>query len=146
MNGLKFSTRSKYGLNAMLHLAVSGAGPVSIKDISEAQSISEAYLEQIFIPLKKAGLIQSVRGSQGGYSLADRPENISIGTIIRTLDGPIAPADCVGEESAGCARGDACPGKLIWEKLSRSINNVIDSFSLADVLEEYNARDRKESC
>ncbi len=141
---MKFSTRSKYGLNAMLHLALcGGTSPVSIKDISEAQSISEAYLEQLFIPLKKGGFIQSVRGAQGGYTLADRPENISVGDIIRTLDGPIAPADCVGETSVGCVRGDECPGKLVWEKLSRSINDVIDSFTLADVLEEYQTKDRK---
>ncbi len=141
---MKFSTRSKYGLNAMFELGLRyGEGPVSIKDISESQQIPEAYLEQLFIPLKKAGLIVAARGAQGGYSLNSEPKDISVGQLIRTLEGPIAPTDCL-EEDGCCERDSVCPGKLIWEKIYKSMNDVIDSLTLADILEEYTLRNKGE--
>lgn len=140
---MKFSTRSKYGINAMFELARRyGGGPVSIKDICDSQQIPEAYLEQLFMPLKKAGLILAARGAQGGYTLAMEPKGISIGAILRTLEGPIAPTNCLDDEGGGCDRGNACPGKIIWEKIYGSINDVIDSLSLADILEEYEVRNK----
>lgn len=139
---MKFSTRSKYGVNAMFELARRhGEGPASIKDISESQHIPEAYLEQLFMPLKKAGLIVAARGAQGGYTLKSEPANVSVGFILRTLEGPIAPADCL-EEDGGCERGNACPGRIIWEKIFKSVNDVIDSLTLQDILEEYEIRNK----
>lgn len=137
---MKLSTRSKYGLNAMFELAQKyGQKPASVKEISESQQIPEAYLEQLFMPLKKAGLITSSRGAQGGYMLSDEPGTISIGSIIRALEGPISLADCVEDEGGCCERGSTCPGKIIWDKINKSINCVIDSLSLQDILEEYEA-------
>jgi Rrf2 family transcriptional regulator, cysteine metabolism repressor len=139
---MKFSTRSKYGLNAMVELALrNGGAPASIKDISESQQIPEAYLEQLFMPLKKAGLVSASRGSQGGYTLAGEPKDISVGQVIRTLEGPVAPTDCL-EEGGCCERGNECPGRIIWEKVYKSLNDVIDSLSLQDILEEYDQRNK----
>jgi Rrf2 family protein len=139
---MKFSTRSKYGLNAMFELALRhGGSPASIKDISEAQQIPEAYLEQLFIPLKKAGLVISSRGAQGGYTLAEEPQDVFVGQVIRVLDGPVAPTDCL-DEGGVCARGGDCPGRIIWEKVYKSLNDVIDSLSLQDILEEYTERNK----
>lgn len=139
---MKFSTRSRYGINAMFELARRhGGSPVSVKDISESQQIPEAYLEQIFMPLKKAGLIQSSRGAQGGYSLAADPKDVSVGAILRTLEGQMAPADCL-EEDGGCDRGCACAGRIIWEKIYDSINGVIDSLTMADIVGEYERRNK----
>jgi Rrf2 family cysteine metabolism transcriptional repressor len=140
---MKFSTRSKYGLNAMVELALrQGSGPASIKDISETQKIPEAYLEQLFMPLKKAGLVSASRGAQGGYELAGEPKNVFVGQVIRILDGPIAPTDCLDEEGGGCARGNECPGRIIWEKIYKSLNDVIDKLSLQDILDEYAQRNK----
>lgn len=143
---MKFSTRSRYGINAMFELARRfGEGPASVKDISESQQIPEAYLEQLFMPLKKAGLIVAARGAQGGYTLASDPTEISVGAILRTLEGPLAPTDCLDEDGGGCERGSACPGRIIWEKIYGSINGVIDSLTLADILGEYQLRNRGEN-
>ncbi len=140
---MKFSTRSKYGLNAMFELARRhGGNPVSVKDISEAQSIPEAYLEQLFMSLKKAGLITASRGAQGGYTLAGDPASISVGEILRTLEGPLAPTDCLDDVGGGCERGNACPGRIIWEKIYSSINDVINSLTLADIMGEYDMRNK----
>ncbi len=140
---MKFSTRSKYGLNAMFELARKyGGGPVSVKDISEAQSIPEAYLEQLFMGLKKAGLITASRGAQGGYTLAAEPAAISVGAILRTLEGPLAPADCLEDDGGGCERGNTCPGRIIWEKIYSSINDVVNTLTLADIMGEYDMRNK----
>lgn len=142
---MKFSTRSKYGLNAMFELARRyGGGPVSVKDISESQHIPEAYLEQLFMGLKKAGHITAARGAQGGYSLAAEPSMLSVGAILRTLEGPLAPTDCLDDEGGGCERGSACPGRIIWEKIYGSINDVINSLTLADIMDEYEIRNKGE--
>jgi Rrf2 family protein len=128
----------------MFELAVRyGSGPVSIKDIAESQQISEAYLEQLFMPLKKAGLVSASRGAQGGYTLSANPKEVSVGQVIRTLDGPVAPTECL-DEGGVCERGGACPGRIIWEKVYKSLNDVIDSLSLQDILEEYKARNKGE--
>jgi Rrf2 family transcriptional regulator, cysteine metabolism repressor len=143
VKAMKFSTRSKYGLNAMFELARKyGSGPVSVKDISELQQIPEAYLEQLFMPLKKAGIINAARGAQGGYTLSGEPASISVGSIIRALEGPISIADCLEDDGGGCERGNTCPGKIIWEKIYKSINGVIDSLTLADILGEYELRNK----
>ena len=93
---MKLSTRGRYGLRAMLDIAINqGDGPTTLPSISERQGISVGYLEQLMVPLKKEGLIRSVRGAQGGYLLAREPEKITVGDIIRALEGPIAPVACV---------------------------------------------------
>ena len=136
---MKLSTKGRYGLKAMLDLAVHNAeGQVVLKSIAERQGISENYLEQLFAALKKAKLVKSLRGSQGGYTLGDNPENISVGDILRALEGSLAPVECVAEDSPSvCSRFDCCVTKGIWEKIRDSINSVIDSTSLASLMEEY---------
>lgn len=143
---MKLSTRSRYGMNAMFELALRhGSGPASIKDISETQHIPEAYLEQLFIPLKKAGLILSARGAQGGYTLARDPKDISIGAILRTLEGSILPVECLDDEGGSCCeRGGTCAGRIIWEKLHTSITSVVDALTLKDILQEYDTRNKGE--
>lgn len=140
---MKFSTRSKYGLNAMVELALRhGSGPASIRDIAESQKLPDAYLEQLFIPLKKAGLVSASRGAQGGYELAGEPGEVFVGQVLRALDGPLAPTECLDEEGGGCARGNECPGRIIWEKIYKSLNDVIDALTLQDILEEYEQRNK----
>jgi Rrf2 family protein len=133
---MKLSTKGRYGVKAMVDLAINQRDtPVSIKSISERQNISEYYLEQLFLPLRKANLIKSTRGAQGGYVLNMPPEEITIGQIIYVLEGPIEISDCV--EGVSCSNGDCCATRLLWEKIKKSIDDVLDSTTLQDILNDY---------
>ncbi|HPD01045.1 MAG TPA: Rrf2 family transcriptional regulator [Acetivibrio sp.] len=136
---MKLTTKGRYGVKAMLDLALQSNGePVSLKSIAERQYISENYLEQLFAILKKSGLVKSVRGAQGGYLLVQSPENVTIGSILRSLEGSLAPVDCVLEEDpVKCDRFDSCIIKLLWEKIRDGLNSVVDSITLADLVDMY---------
>ncbi len=135
---MKLSTRGRYGLRAMLEMALSmNEGPVVLRTIAERQGISERYLEQLLIPLKKAGLIKSIRGSQGGYVLKRDPRNITVGDIIRVLEGPIAPVECVNEaDPEECKRAGYCVTRKIWSEVRDSIIKVLESYTLEDLVVE----------
>ncbi len=137
---MKLSTKGRYGLKAMLDLAVhNNEGHVALKSIAERQQLSENYLEQLFAALKKAKLVKSVRGSQGGYSLGDRPEKITVGDILRTLEGSMAPTDCVSENCGihDCGNADFCVTRGVWEKIRDGINSVIDNITLQELVDDY---------
>lgn len=135
---MKLSTKGRYGLRAMLNLALHrDEGPTAVYLVAEEEGISDRYLEQIMTSLKRAGLIKSVRGPQGGYVLTRDPGEITVGQIIRALEGPIAPVDCVSEEyPEECDRADHCVTRLLWAKVRDSIAGVLDSYSLQDLVEE----------
>ncbi len=136
---MKLSTKGRYGLKAMFELALHyGEGPVPLKNIAESQGISEHYLEQLIAVLRKNGLTSSVRGAQGGYLLNNSPKNITVGDVIRALEGDIAPADCVLDENIGkCIKEDFCVTKNVWIKIKNSINEVIDSITLQDMVDDF---------
>ncbi len=135
---MRLSTRGHYGLKAMFDLALHyGAGPVSLKSVAERQNISGYYLEQLMAALRKGGLVKSVRGAQGGYVLARPPDEINVGDVIRILEGPIAPVECVSElKVAECDQADRCITRTVWEKVRDGIARVMDSISLADMCRE----------
>lgn len=140
---MKLSTKGRYGVMAMVDLAMnSQGGPVSLKAVADRQGLSESYLEQLAGPLRKAGLITGVRGAQGGYTLAREAGQITVGDIIRVLEGPIAPVDCASE-SAGpyqhCANSQGCVARSVWVKLRDSITKALDSVTLADLATEARA-------
>jgi len=132
---LKISTKGHYGVQAMFDLAQHyGQGPISLKSIAERQSLSEHYLEQLIAGLRKAGLVKSVRGAQGGYILARDPDDIKVGDIVRVLEGPIAPVECVNDDDPEqCMKSEFCITRNVWEKVKESIEEVLDSISLADM-------------
>lgn len=132
------STKGRYGLKMMYEFALNyGKGPMSLKEVALKQQLSETYLEQLIAHLKKAGLVTSVRGAQGGYELIRKPETITVGEIIRVLEGPLAPSDCVLDDEPECIRAEYCVTRLIWEKIMDSINNVVDSITLNDMVNDY---------
>lgn len=135
---MKLSTKGRYGLRAMLELAFNAEeGPRTNHVIAERQEISERYLEQMLIPLKQSGLIKSLRGSQGGYVLGRAPQDISVGDILRVLEGPLGPVDCVSEQNPDdCKRADICVTRIIWAKVRDCISEVLDSYSLLDLVKE----------
>jgi len=132
---VKLSTKGRYGLRAMIDMAQSTEeGPIATHSIAGRQGISERYLEQLMIPLKRAGLVKSIRGFQGGYMLVKKPEDITAGEIIRALEGPIAPVECVSEVNPeACQRYEHCVTRVLWAKVRDAITEVLDSYSLADL-------------
>ncbi|OHW63014.1 HTH-type transcriptional regulator CymR [Andreesenia angusta] len=137
---MKLSTKGRYGLKAMFELALHyGEGPIPLKNIAEVQEISEHYLEQLIAVLKKNGLVSSVRGAQGGYMLIDSPRKITVGNVIRALEGDLAPVDCINDTAGNkCSKENRCVTRMVWEKINDSINSVIDSITLEDMIEEHN--------
>jgi len=135
---LKISTKGHYGVQAMFDLAQHyGEGPISLKSVAERQDLSEHYLEQLIAGLRKAGLVRSVRGAQGGYILAREPADIKVGDIIRVLEGPIAPVECVNDEDREqCMKAEYCITRNVWEKVRNSIEEVLDSITLEDMVKE----------
>jgi Rrf2 family protein len=131
---VRLSTRGRYGLKAMIDLAMhAGGGPVPLKSVAERQGISEHYLEQLMASLRKAGLVASVRGAQGGYGLGREAEQITAGDIIRALEGPIAPVECVEEGAAPCDRVEQCVTYTVWRKLRDAMVGALDSMTLGEL-------------
>ena len=139
---MRLTTKGRYGLRAMFELAKDyGMGPIPIKAISERQHLSTHYLEQLLAKLRKNGLIQSVRGPGGGYVLAKKPANISIGDIVRSLEGPVAMAKCIDASlmQPACEHIDDCVVRLTWKRISSRIEEVLDGISLEDLKGEVHS-------
>ncbi|WP_437130444.1 RrF2 family transcriptional regulator [Peptostreptococcus russellii] len=134
---MKLSTKGKYGLKAMFELALSSNGePISLKHIAKEQGISDQYLEQIFSLLKKAGLVKSVRGAQGGYYISKDLNEITVADILRVLEGDMAFTECLLDEDA-CENFDSCSTRYVWAKIKESIEEVTQSISLQDMIDDY---------
>lgn len=132
---MKLSTRSRYGLRALIDLAFHyNDGPVPLREVAERQNLPENYLEHLMAALRRGGIIKSVRGPSGGYYLNRAPQDITLGDIFRLLEGPIAPAECSASSEGTCSSPSDCFVFSLWQELSDEINNVFDSKTLADVL------------
>lgn len=135
---MKLSTKGRYGLQAMVDLGVYSKDKcVSLKSIADRLSISENYLEQLMALLRKNNLVISVRGAQGGYKLAKAPNEMTIGEILRALEGSLAPTECTGNEHTVCHHNDKCVTRAVWEKIRDSINEVVDNITLDQLMEDY---------
>lgn len=132
---MKISTKGKYGLEALLDLTLHSDGTqMNIKTIAERQGISEKYLEQIFGTLKKQGIIRSRRGAQGGYYLADTPDNITVRQVLTALEGPLSPVSCVSDgRHANCERYDFCVTRRFWQGMADELNQVTEAVTLSDL-------------
>lgn len=136
---MKISTKGRYGMRLMLFLAVNYKnGHIPLKEIARNQDLSEKYLEQIINPLTKAGFVHSFRGAQGGYALTKDPAEITVGSILRILEGSLSPVDCV--ESSTCEKADTCTSISLWKKIKDAVDNVVDHVTLADLVTEYNEK------
>jgi len=134
---MKVSTRGEYGVRAMVALAKHvGDRPVSIGVISKESAVPYAYLEQLIVPLRKAGLVESKRGAHGGYTLSRSADQIRVGEVYRAMEGPVAPMDCVSENAADqtCPLIPGCQTRPVWIKVRDSIIDAIDSITLADLI------------
>lgn len=138
---MKLSTKGRYGLRALIDLAqYSEVEPVSISCIAERQNLSERYLEQLMSLLKKAGLVRSIRGAGGGYVLAKDAGEISVGDVLRALEGTLEPVECAGygpgDSGGECAASGGCVTKYVWKRINESINQTVDEIKLDILVEE----------
>lgn len=135
---MKLSTKGRYGLRALIDLAeYSEVEPVSISSIAERQNLSERYLEQLMSLLKKAGLVKSIRGAGGGYVLARDMKDISVGDVLRALEGSLEPVECTGfSQEEECAASGGCVTKYVWKRINESINKTVDEIKLDTLVEE----------
>jgi Rrf2 family cysteine metabolism transcriptional repressor len=143
---MKLSTKGKYGVKALFEMAMhEGGGPLSLKAIAERQGLSEHYLEQLAAPLRKAGLINSIRGAQGGYVLSRPASQITVGDVIRVLEGPIGFTDCAAEGEPAPDSPLDCVVHGVWERVTRQIVDVIDSITLNDLVEQARTEQAKQN-
>lgn len=131
---MKISTRGRYALIFMVNIITKeDQQPVSIKEVAKKHDVSDKYLEQLVTPLVKSGLVKSVRGVNGGYFLKRKPEEYTVGEILRVVEGDLAPAPCVEKNAFPCKRKTVCANVVLWEKLNDAINSVVDNITLADM-------------
>ena len=135
---MKLSTKGRYGLRAMIDLAdYAEEVPQSITNIAMRQAISDSYLEQLMAKLKKAGLVKSIRGAQGGYVLAKNSKDISVGDILRALEGDLTPVKCSElDGQSECSGSDCCVTKNVWKRINDSIQTAVDSIPLSELVED----------
>jgi Rrf2 family protein len=135
---MRLSAKVEYGVRAMAVLAFyHQSGPVPLREIAGQEGISLNFLEQIFPELRRFGLVTSVRGSKGGYLLSHPPDQIKIGDIVRAVEGPITPVNCLSEKEGDpcCHRREDCLTRQVWEKLRDKINDVLDDVSLDELVD-----------
>ena len=145
---MRLSTKTRYGLRILLQIALDCEGrrnsSVKGKTIAEKQDISEAYLEQIMIPLKSEGFVRTVRGCHGGYALNRTPEQVSILNLIELFEGRVQLVKCLGNEDGDCPRIDICPTSSVWTKLSEDIRKLAGKITLQSIVEEAKSKGNPE--
>lgn len=134
---MKISARGRYAIRLMLDIAQHSNGDnVSLKDVAKRQNISLKYLEQIVNVLSKAGFLRSHRGAQGGYKMIRRPEEYTIGDILRVTEGEMAPVSCLEDKENRCPRVNECPTIKLWTGLYNAVNTYLDSTTIADLVKD----------
>jgi Rrf2 family protein len=140
---MRISTKGRYSLAALLYLATLPKDKyANTKEIAEAACTTEGYIEQLFIHLRKIGVIEGIRGRNGGYALAKSSERIYVGEILRTCEGSLKPSVCV--DAHACPDEKKCTSRSTWNSLYRAINKCIDGISLQDLAEDYKAHENPE--
>lgn len=132
---MKVSTKGRYALRLMLGLALEEDKMVKLKDVAARQEISVKYLEQIISVLQKCGYVKSMRGPGGGYTLAKKPGEYTVGMILRQIEGNLAPVSCLEEKENSCSRSESCVTLRLWQMLYDAINGVVDQVTLGDLVE-----------
>lgn len=131
---MKISTKGRYALRMMLEFGLHPDTCTKISQVAKSQQISDKYLEQIVTILSRAGYVRSVRGAQGGYLLARKPEEYTVGMILRLTEGSLAPVSCLEDKVNQCPRASSCTTLGVWQKLDEAINEVVDHITLADLI------------
>jgi len=142
---MKLSTRGRYGLRALLDLAVhQGEGMVLLKDIARRQEVSLPYLEHLITPLIAGGLVKSTRGARGGVLLVKPPAEVKLTEVVQLLEGSIAPVDCVNDPRV-CSRSASCVTRDVWMQIMDAMIQVLDSTTLQDLVERQRQKEQTET-
>ena len=138
---MRVSTRARYGINAVFELAKHyGGDTIAIKTISQRQNIPMQYLEQLIVKLRKTGIVTSMRGAKGGYTLAKNPEEITAWDVIVCLEGDFAPIHCKHYKDKGCEHEEDCAGKFIWTKVNCAVMEAVENITFADLLKDFKGK------
>ena len=143
---MKISKKGQYALISVVDLALHGErNQQSIADVAEREDIDPRYLGQIFFTLKNAGIISSVRGKNGGYFLDKAPSKVTAGEVVRAIEGDLAPTICSSEaqETFDCDAYDDCHTRALWQTLAHEINDTLDSFTIAQLADEYTKENKQ---
>ena len=144
---MKISTKGRYALRMLADLAVhQEEGFISLKDIAERQNISKKYLEQIVPMLNKAGILRTNRGNRGGYNLASKPEELTVGDVLRATEGSLAPVACLDYDPIECPRADECDTLFVWQGLFRTVNEYLDGITLRDIIDRMISKNGNDYC
>ena len=147
MVNMKLSTRSRYGLKAVIDLAVRyGSGPVSLPTLAGEQGVSEGYLEQLLRELKKGNVVDTVRGAQGGYELTCPPAELSVQRVLTLLEGSTAVVDCVSAEDHACNSACTCSARPLFLKLQNRINDVLEQTTIQELADDYIEQLKRGGC
>ena len=131
------STKGRYALRVMVHFARRGGEDfVPLKEIAEAEGISQKYLESIMSTLSKAGFVDAVHGKGGGYRLNRSPEAYTVGAILKLTEGGLTAVSCTTQGAAACARSECCQAKPMWDKLDKTIDDFFEGITIADLLKD----------
>jgi Rrf2 family protein len=140
---MRISTKGRYSLEALLYMALLPDGDyTSTRSIAENTGISDGYLEQLFIPLRKAGIVQGIRGPQGGYLPGRKTDKITVGDILRAVEGSLEPVDCV--TATDCPVRNNCISRHTWSELYEEITSCVDSITLKDLVAAFESMDQME--
>ena len=136
------STRGRYALRVMVHFATRGGDRyIPLKEIAEAEGISQKYLESIMTVLSKAGFVDAVHGKGGGYRLNRRPEEYTVGSILKLTEGGLTAVSCTSQGASACSRAECCNALPMWERLDKMINDFFEGITLMDLLKETKAQE-----
>lgn len=136
---MKISTKGRYGLRILLDIAMYRVSdkPRLIREIAQNQEISEKYISRLIIELRKANFVKSIRGINGGYTLARNPEEINILEVLETMEGPIAIVECAQSNKKVCNREAACPARQMWTQINQKIRETVAQYTLKDLIDLY---------
>lgn len=140
---MKFSTRTRYGLRAMVDIGIhSKQIPLFVKDIARRQNVSERYLENILLTLKKTGILRSIQGGKGGYGFLKKPSEINLREIVEALEGPLSLVECV-EKKELCERSGSCVARELWCKVRDEILKILEGITLEELIEKEKEKRKK---
>ena len=131
------STKGRYALRVMVHFAQRGnEGYIPLKEIAEAEGISQKYLETIMSTLSKAGFVDAVHGKGGGYRLNRSPEEYTVGSILKLTEGSLSAVSCTSQGAAACSRTECCTAKPMWDRLDKMIDDFFEGITIGDLLKD----------
>ena len=142
---MRFSVKAEYGVKAILELAAQAERrPLQVRSIAKKQGLPVRFLEHVMNALKKAGLVESIRGAQGGYLLNRSPKEISLGDVLKAIDGPITAKSCISDRKLQtCEEGGICIVQDVWEEVRHSFTNILNSITLQDMCERKRQKERQ---